>query len=183
MQSGNPELAKPKLGHYKPETDKNQNVIFTPEVRDRLFKISNPDEKFEAIRDVIKANPRPYFELRKFDMEIIVGLLYPKLDFHVSATTNHLLKAPFNLHQANQALSIPLINVKEFDIKNHLDLNDLVTGQNPLQRPKGRLNHCFNDYVRKMEQFCQELEQAKRKEEAELTEELREHYMRDFDIN
>lgn len=35
-----------------------------------------------------------------FTYEIIIGLLYPKIDAHVSAQTNHLLKGPFNIHSS-----------------------------------------------------------------------------------
>lgn len=36
-----------------------------------------------------------------FLYEIVIGLLYPKIDAHVSAGTNHLLKCPFNIHSGS----------------------------------------------------------------------------------
>ena len=36
-----------------------------------------------------------------FLYEIVIGLLYPKIDAHVSAQTNHLLKCPFNIHSGS----------------------------------------------------------------------------------
>lgn len=52
-----------------------------------------------------------------FLYEIVIGLLYPKIDAHVSAQTNHLLKCPFNIHSGSGLISIPLDDVKGFNIE------------------------------------------------------------------
>jgi hypothetical protein len=59
--------------------------------------MSNETEKYQAIKLLIERNPKKDFEVRNFDIEFVVGLLYPKIDAHVSAQINHLLKAPFKL--------------------------------------------------------------------------------------
>ena len=145
-------------GQKEPST---QFPVFTEHIKNRIFAIENPSDTFAEILKVIESNLRPGFEARKFEMELIVGFLYPKLDFNVSATTNHLLKAPFNIHKGSKNLSVPLIQVKDFDIKNCLNLTDLTKGEGSLLKPKGKLGHSFNDYVRKMEQFCESLEKSK----------------------
>lgn len=138
--------------------------IFNSVIRDELFSKNNSTIIYESILEEIKKHLRPGFEVRKFEIEFIVGFLYPKLDFNVSASTNHLLKAPFNIHHASQNLSVPLINVKDFDIKNCLTINDLICDRNDAFKGKGRLNHSFKDYLKKMESFCKSLEASKNEE-------------------
>lgn len=45
----------------------------------------------------------------------MVGFLYPKIDSAVSSHTNHLLKAPFNIHSSSLLISVP-VNPMNFDI-------------------------------------------------------------------
>lgn len=165
--------------------DKIIDPVFTLEIRDRIFAIPDPDLKMKAILDVIDRNLKKGFERIKFEMEFIVGLLYPKIDYQVSATTNHLLKAPFNIHASSMALSVPLIDVASFDIKNCLDLNDLTDDSNPATKMKGRLKHSFADYVSQMERFCEELEKEAKREregkEKEMTPEELERQRTEFD--
>jgi hypothetical protein len=167
-----------QVGQDKPDP---QNPIFTQAQRDRIFAIKNPDIKLQEIMDLIKISLRPKFEVKKFEMEFVVGLLYPKLDFHVSATTNHLLKAPFNIHAANSALSVPLIDVKNFDITNCINIFDLIQGNDPLNRPKGKLGHSFMDYIKEMEAFCQRLEEVRQAEEAEEADDEQKRFEFDWD--
>jgi len=154
-------------GKIEPDS---QTPVFGDEIRDQIFRIENPSAKFAAIMEVIRNNLRPGFEERKFEMELIVGFLYPKLDFNVSATTNHLLKAPFNIHKGSKNLSVPLIQVSGFDIKNCLNLSDLTKEEGALTRGKGKLGHSFNDYVRKMEEFCGSLEKSRDEKHSEAEE-------------
>lgn len=167
-----------QAGQDKPDP---LNPIFTQAIRDDIYKIPNPDVKLQEIMIRIQNNLRPYFEVHKFEMEFVVGLLYPKLDFHVSASTNHLLKAPFNIHASSFALSVPLIDVKNFDITNCINIFDLTQGPDPLNRPKGKLGHSFMDYVREMETFCRRLEKVRKAEEAEEAEGEEKRFEFDWD--
>lgn len=155
-------------GNTKPDPNE---PVFNEKVRERIFAISNPETKLEEIKRMISMHLRPSFEVQKFDMEFIVGLLYPKIDFHVSASTNHLLKAPFNIHSSSLALSVPLIDVKNFDIKNCMLLRDLVHDNDAFNTPKGRLHHTFMDYIRNFEKWCDVLEKARDEEEDEPDDE------------
>ena len=47
-------------------------------------------------------------------------------------------------------------NDKDFDIKNCLNIDDLVEPNGKSKR-KGSLGHCFEDYVREMERFCEQV--------------------------
>ena len=51
-----------------------------------------------------------------FMREITLGLMYPKLDAHVSAQANHLLKCPFNVHHDTGNLSLPIEDIDNFDV-------------------------------------------------------------------
>lgn len=64
--------------------------------------------------------------LKKFKIEIILGLMYPKLDSHVSAQTNHLLKCPFNIHKATGKVSVPVIDFDEFQMKDVPHIVDVI---------------------------------------------------------
>ena len=133
-----------------------QGPVFDQARLREVMAVPDPEERFERIKSIIKSHPKPGFEVRKFEIEVVVGFLYPKIDFNVSATTNHLLKAPFNIHHASMSLSVPLVNIKDFDIKNCLNIDDLVEPNGKSKR-KGSLGHCFEDYVREMERFCEQV--------------------------
>lgn len=167
-------------GEAKPDPN---NPIFTDKVKERIFGIANPDAKLEEIKRMIGMYLRPNFEVVKFDMEFIVGMLYPKLDFQVSAGTNHLLKAPFNIHSSSLALSVPLIDVRNFDIKNCIHLRDLVHDNDPFNTPKGRLNHSYMDYIRNFEQFCERLEKSRDEDEADEEDEEQKRFEFDWEDN
>jgi DNA primase small subunit len=65
---------------------------------------------------------------RRFNFEILVGFLYPKIDSAVSSHTNHLLKAPFNIHSSSLLLSVP-VNPEKFDIKMIPSIQDIISGK------------------------------------------------------
>jgi DNA primase small subunit len=76
--------------------------------------------------------------VRKFKFEIIVGFLYPKIDSAVSSHTNHLLKAPFNIHSSSLLLSVP-VDPENFDINNIPSLQDITSG-------KASIAHYINNF-------------------------------------
>ncbi len=126
-----------------------------------IFAMSNETEKYQAIKLLIERNPKKDFEVRNFDIEFVVGLLYPKIDAHVSAQINHLLKAPFNVHHDSMKLSVPLIDVVNFDVNNCITLEDLAQAQsNNPDLIKGKSRYSLGDYLRYFEKFCANLEKV-----------------------
>ena len=69
-------------------------------------------------------------------MEIIVGFLYPKIDSHVSAQLNHLLKCPFNIHHDSMKVSLPIANMNTFDIDSCVTVDKLVGKNDSDKGPK-----------------------------------------------
>ena len=63
-------------------------------------------------------------------MSIVFKFLYPRLDVHVSTSTNHLLKAPFSVHPATQKVCIPFSigSVDRFDLSEVPSVEDTVNG-------------------------------------------------------
>lgn len=61
-----------------------------------------------------------------FMREATLGLLYPKIDSHVSAQTNHLLKCPFNVHHDTGLLSVPIEDIAKFDVNSCLTIFDVL---------------------------------------------------------
>lgn len=59
-------------------------------------------------------------------MEFILGCLYPKIDSHVSAQVNHLLKCPFNIHHSSMKVSLPIENMDKFDINSCVSVDKLL---------------------------------------------------------
>ena len=48
--------------------------------------------------------------LENLEEELVIGFLYPRLDFHVSTDMKHLLKSPFVIHPSTGNLSILIVN-------------------------------------------------------------------------
>jgi hypothetical protein len=130
------------------------------QTKNAIFKIDDQTKKYETICNFIKSNLKQDYEFVKFDMEFVVGLLYPKIDAHVSAQINHLLKAPFNVHHDSMKLSVPMIDVKTFDVNNCLTINDLVGQNKSIDDIRGTSRYSLGDYVRHFEQFCKKLEES-----------------------
>lgn len=54
-------------------------------IKNKIFEIPNQTEKYNVLCDLVWERLKPEYEFYKFDMEFVVGLLYPKIDAHVSA--------------------------------------------------------------------------------------------------
>ena len=65
---------------------------------------------------------------KDFMLELVIGLMYPKIDAHVSAQTNHLLKCPFNIHHSTGLVSIPIGNFDTFELDEVPFVQDVIEG-------------------------------------------------------
>jgi len=136
-------------------------IALDDETKDHIFDMANQTEKYQAIKLTIEKNLKKDYDVRNFDIEFVVGLLYPKIDAHVSAQINHLLKAPFNVHHDSMKLSVPLIDVVNFDVNTCITLDDLANANtNNPNLIKGKSRYSLGDYLRYFENFCNELEKG-----------------------
>lgn len=76
--------------------------------------------------------------------ELTIGLLYPKIDAHVSAQTNHLLKCPFNVHHATGKLSLPILDIENFDVQKCPTIFDALENKGILE-----------NYLTEFDKFCE----------------------------
>ena len=83
--------------------------------------------------------------VEKYKFEILVGLLYPKIDSAVSSHTNHLLKAPFNIHSASLLLSVP-VNPEDFDINKIPSIQQIVEDKVSLKEYLAQ----FKDFIQRL---------------------------------
>lgn len=86
-----------------------------------------------------------------FKREIVIGLLYPKLDAHVSAQVNHLLKCPFNVHHDSGKLSLPIIDVEKFQVSEVPTIYDILGTEGP---------QILEPYIKYFENFCKNLQKV-----------------------
>lgn len=82
-------------------------------------------ERWNMILRHIKKE-RQELTYERFRREVILGLMYPKLDAHVSAQTNHLLKCPFNVHKATGKVSVPVVDFENFKMKDVPHIVDVI---------------------------------------------------------
>lgn len=136
-------IAERHLGRpLKPEEKKNIGG----------FGVSKPSLKFEHLMEIITKDDNGNFKARKFEMEFVLGYLYPKIDSHVSSQVNHLLKAPFNIHHASMNISVPIIDINNFSVENAASIHDILreeaeTGINPIE--------IYIEYFRKFSENCE----------------------------
>lgn len=137
--------------------DKYMSSPLEVEWREKIISLSTSQAKYDTIKKLIGDRLKEDYEVKKFEMEFVVGLLYPKLDAHVSAQTNHLLKSPFNFHHDSQKLSVPLIDVASFDVDKCILLSDIQPGIS-IENVKGNSPYSLGDYLRNFEKFLKNLE-------------------------
>lgn len=58
-----------------------------------------------------------YKNLTFIEEEIMLTFLYPRMDYNVSTSQNHLLKLPFSIHPTSHKVSVPIFpeSVRSFD--------------------------------------------------------------------
>lgn len=109
---------------------------------------------------------KKYFgrKIMGFTYEIIIGLLYPKIDAHVSAQTNHLLKGPFNIHSSTGLISVPLDDVAGFDITKCPSVQQLLQNKDlliPYQKTFNKFLKKINDEKKIESTFYNQLKREK----------------------
>ena len=106
-------------------------------------------EKFKYLVSLINNSDNGAIKSNKFKIEFLIGYLYPKIDSHVSAQVNHLLKAPFNIHHASMNISVPIMDIDKFNIENASSVDEILkkeaeTGRNPVA-----------EYIAYFKNFCE----------------------------
>jgi DNA primase catalytic subunit len=114
-----------------------------------LLQLQGSLVRWDALRRVIGRSKKEEQEiLAIFDREVTIGLLYPKIDSHVSAQVNHLLKCPFNVHHETGKLSLPILDIETFDVSKCPTIHDVLA-------PGGE--QILAPYLDKFDHFCEGL--------------------------
>lgn len=115
--------------------------------RENLFSTEGSFARWEKIEKLFtlkyKDQAKIYEMVKK---ELTIGLLYPKIDSHVSAQANHLLKCPFNVHHDSGKLSLPILDVEKFDVEKCLTIFDVLENKDRLE-----------PYLEAFDKFCEPL--------------------------
>lgn len=136
-QSVDPKNVSPRMFQYM--INKYHQILVNKQENDKNFT--------ENVEELV----------RKFKFEIIVGFLYPKIDSAVSSHTNHLLKAPFNIHSSSLLLSVP-VDPENFDIKQIPSLQDIIDGKASILQ-----------YINNFRMFVNRLKETSQKNKFEKT--------------
>ncbi len=114
-----------------------------------LLEVQGSLPRWEAMRKLVGRSKKEDQEiLAIFDREVTIGLLYPKIDSHVSAQVNHLLKCPFNVHHETGKLSLPILDIETFDVNKCPTIHEVLL-------PGGE--RILEPYLAKFDQFCEGL--------------------------
>ena len=111
----------------------------------QVLEIEGSYPRWEKIEKMILSQGKP--GERAWEMikkELTIGLLYPKIDSHVSAQANHLLKCPFNVHHDTGKLSLPILDIEKFDVSKCLTIFDVL--ENPER---------MEPYLAAFDKFCE----------------------------
>ena len=112
------------------------------------MKLATSEERYQMLMEAQWEGNKEFNEcLEDFKYEIVIGLLYPKIDAHVSAQTNHLLKCPFNVHSGTGKMSVPIEDVLTFDYNSVPMVNEIVGKQRTL-----------DEYLNTFDKFCKKIE-------------------------
>jgi DNA primase catalytic subunit len=111
---------------------------------DSILQMETSEERWSAIQSLFKDKDK----LTKrcwgmIERELTIGLLYPKIDSHVSAQTNHLLKCPFNIHHSTGKLSLPILDIENFDVLKCPTVFDALENKSMM-----------DDYFHEFDKFC-----------------------------
>lgn len=128
----------------KKRNPKGKNCEIESEVSSEIFskmiKFLDSDPIFEDVKS-------------QFMKEIVIGLMYPKIDFHVSAQTNHLLKCPFNIHSSTGMISVPIDDFSNFSISDVPYVQDV----NVYFDKNGKHIENFQRFLNHFDRFCEKL--------------------------
>lgn len=160
----------------------NENISRSPTGPNSEQESELSREVFEMIKNFFELNTSFSTIENKFMKEIVIGLMYPKIDFNVSASTNHLLKCPFNIHSGTGLLSVP---IDDFDT---FKLGEVPYAQDVIEycKENGNAAHPkFLRYLNFFEKFCDDLVKkevmfAKRIEKGRMDVEREEVMITDF---
>lgn len=114
---------------------------------DSIMSIKGSYDRWEKICSMFALKRKEHAKI--FEMvkkELTIGLLYPKIDSHVSAQANHLLKCPFNVHHDTGKLSLPILDVENFDVNTCLTIFDVLENKDRLE-----------PYLKAFDEFCKPL--------------------------
>ena len=129
---------------HQKNTDITENIKRS---HDDILKLKNSYERWEKICGLFNLKRKEQAKI--FEMvkkELTIGLLYPKIDSHVSAQANHLLKCPFNVHHDTGKLSLPILDVENFDVNTCLTIFDVLENKDRLE-----------PYLKAFDEFCKPL--------------------------
>lgn len=135
--------------------DLNQNVSRSPTGPNSAKQSEVSQTIFDTIKKFFETNREFSSVEPKFMREIVLGLMYPKIDFNVSATTNHLLKCPFNIHSGTGLLSVP-IDFETFDFTEVPYAQDVIEHK----RKNNAVHPNFKEYLDFFDKFCDGLVQS-----------------------
>lgn len=111
-----------------------------------ILKKEKSEERWQAIQELFgrKKDKNGIKIWGMLKRELTIGLLYPKIDAHVSAQTNHLLKCPFNVHHATGKLSLPILDIENFDVQKCPTIFDALENKDLLK-----------NYLAAFDKFCE----------------------------
>ncbi|ODV93086.1 hypothetical protein PACTADRAFT_52154 [Pachysolen tannophilus NRRL Y-2460] len=106
--------------------------------------------------------------LKDFKKDLVLFLLYPKLDLEVSKQTHHLLKSPFAVHPGTGNISIP-IHIGFNPLTSALNLRDLINANEGLNKDNNTSLDLFQKSIATFDDFAKSIikDEGVKKREAE----------------